>query len=195
MAKQWWEKEQKQSPIGYDNTPEQNRNNLNTMYKQVMEYKPFEYDLASDPRYKQLSDRYMQMGKTAMQDTMGQAAALTGGYGNSFAQNVGQQAYQQYLTALSDQIPTLYTQAYDQWAGDFDRLLQMYELTAMHPENMAALTPRASSSGSSSGGFADLIRQVGASGALAATASAGLPSVSSVANPLLDWYYQRMNAK
>ena len=37
------------------------------------------------------------------QDTIGSAAALTGGYGNSYAQNAGNQAYNQYLLGLFDQ--------------------------------------------------------------------------------------------
>ena len=42
----------------------------------------FAYDLNGDALYQQYKDRYTQMGKQAMRDTMGQAAALTGGYGN-----------------------------------------------------------------------------------------------------------------
>lgn len=195
MAKNWWEENQKKRSVGYDNTPEQNKQNLNTLYRQVMEYKPFNYDVESDPLYKQMADRYTQMGKTAMQDTMGQAAALTGGYGNSYAQEVGQQAYQQYLTALNDQIPTLYTQAHDQWAGDFDRLLQLYELTAAHPGYMEALSPAAYTAGGGDGeaeqtsmlqdGLNVLLQEMTTPGA----------AVMQTINPLNNWYYRMLNAK
>ena len=54
---------------------------------------PFQYNAADDGMYQQMVDRYIQQGKMAMQDTVGQAAAMTGGYGNTWAQNAGQQAY------------------------------------------------------------------------------------------------------
>ena len=47
----------------------------------------------------------MQQGKQAMQDTMGQAAALTGGYGSTYGQAVGQQQYDAYLQNLNDEVP------------------------------------------------------------------------------------------
>ena len=43
---------------------------------------PFSYDPTNDPLYNIYKDRYIMNGQRAMQDTMGQAAALTGGYGN-----------------------------------------------------------------------------------------------------------------
>ena len=61
-----------------------------------------------------------------MQDTMGQAAALTGGYGSTYGQNAGQQAYNAYLQNLGDVVPELYEIArsrYDQEGAD---LLNMY---------------------------------------------------------------------
>ena len=54
----------------------------------------------------------------AMQDTMAQAAALSGGYGNSYAQTVGQQAYQGYLQGLNDVIPELRNQAYEMYQDE-----------------------------------------------------------------------------
>ena len=49
---------------------------------------------------------------------MGQAAALTGGYGNTYAQNVGQQAYGAYMQGLTDKIPELYQLALDKYDRD-----------------------------------------------------------------------------
>ena len=45
----------------------------------------FQYDVDADALYQQYKDRYVELGKTAMQDTMGKAVALTGGYGSSYA--------------------------------------------------------------------------------------------------------------
>ena len=66
----------------------------------ILDRKEFSYDVNSDALYQQYKDRYVQGGKMAMMDTLGQAATLTGGYGNSYAQAAGQQAYQGYLQGL-----------------------------------------------------------------------------------------------
>lgn len=87
----------------------------------------FQYDLNGDALYRQYKDRYTQMGRVAMQDTMGQAAALTGGYGSSYAQNVGQQAYNSYLQQLGDVVPELYQLAYDRYRDKGDRLYKSYQ--------------------------------------------------------------------
>ena len=87
----------------------------------------FQYDLNADALYRQYKDRYQELGRTAMEDTMGQAAALTGGYGSSYAQNVGQQAYQRYLKELDDVIPELYQLAYDRYQSKADALYQTYQ--------------------------------------------------------------------
>jgi hypothetical protein len=97
---------------------------------------PFSYDFNSDALYNQYKDQYIQQGQMAMMDTMGQAAALTGGYGNSYAQTVGQQAYNQYLGQLNAVIPDLYGMAYDQYLQEGNDLLNMYGLY-MDRENLA----------------------------------------------------------
>lgn len=57
-----------------------------------------------DQMFARYLDRYKAMGQTAMRDTIGQASALTGGYANSYAQNVGQQAYDEYIKGANDQM-------------------------------------------------------------------------------------------
>lgn len=66
----------------------------------------------------------------AMADTMGQAAAMTGGYGNSYAQSVGQQAYQAQLQNLNDIVPELYQMALDKYNMDKQALYDEYSLLA-----------------------------------------------------------------
>lgn len=78
------------------------------LYDKYTNRAPFSYDFNADALYQQYKDMYMQQGKMAMQDTMGQAAAMTGGYGNSYAATVGNQAYQGYLGKLNEVIPELY---------------------------------------------------------------------------------------
>lgn len=94
---------------------------LDRIYDEIQNRGPFQYDLNGDQLWQQYKDQYMQSGKQAMLDTMGQAAALTGGYGNSYAASVGNQQYQQYLRDMTGIIPDLYAQAaarYDQGTQD-----------------------------------------------------------------------------
>ena len=95
---------------------------------QYQDRDPFSYDFNSDALYNQYKDQYIQQGRMAMMDTMGQAAALTGGYGNSYAQTVGQQAYNQQLGQLNEIMPELYGMAYDQYTQEGKDMLAMYDL-------------------------------------------------------------------
>lgn len=101
---------------------------LDAMANSILNRKDFSYDLNADALYQQYKDRYVNLGQQAMMDTMGQAAALTGGYGNSAAQMVGQQAYQSYLQGLTDKIPELYQMALDQYNQQGQDLYQRYGL-------------------------------------------------------------------
>lgn len=88
----------------------------------------FSYDFNSDALYNQYKDQYIQQGKMASMDVMGQAAAMTGGYGNSYAQTVGQQAYNQQLGQLNQIMPELYGMALDRYTQEGQQLLDMYGL-------------------------------------------------------------------
>ena len=101
---------------------------LNDTMGRIMNRDKFSYDVNGDALYQQYKDKYIQQGKMAMQDTMGQAAAMTGGYGNSYAASVGNQAYQASLQQLNDVIPELYQMAYDRYAQEGQDLLNQYGL-------------------------------------------------------------------
>ena len=92
--------------------------------------KKFSYDLNSDALYQQYKDKYVQQGKQAMQDTMGQAAALTGGYASTYGQAVGQQQYDAYLQNLNDVVPELYQLALSRYQMEGDDLKTQYSLLA-----------------------------------------------------------------
>ena len=85
---------------------------------------PFTYDPNADPVYQMYRDRYTQNARQSMQDTMADAAALTGGYGNSYAQAVAQQAYDRQMTGLNDALPQLYEAAYGRYNDEYNQLLQ-----------------------------------------------------------------------
>ena len=88
----------------------------------ILNREQFSYNLNADPLYQQYKDQYMRGGKLAMQDTMGQAAQLTGGYGNSYAATAGNQAYQGYLTGLNDKVPDLYSLALSKYSSEGDAM-------------------------------------------------------------------------
>ena len=101
---------------------------LDELLGKIQNREPFQYDLNGDALYQQYKDRYIQQGKQAMMDTMGEAAALTGGYGNSYAQTAGQQTYQGYLQGLNDKIPELYQLALDVYDRDGQNLYDQLAL-------------------------------------------------------------------
>lgn len=101
---------------------------LNDVMGKILNREKFSYDLNGDALYKQYKDQYTNQGKMAMMDTMGQASAMTGGYGNSYAQNVGQQAYHGYLQQLNDKIPELYNLALSKYQMDGDDLARQYSM-------------------------------------------------------------------
>ena len=100
----------------------------------ILNREKFSYDLNGDALYKQYKDRYTQQGRQAMMDTMGQAAALTGGYGNSYAQSVGQQTYQGYMQGLTDKIPTLYQIALDKYTNEGNQMRDNMNLMMQQDE-------------------------------------------------------------
>ena len=87
----------------------------------------FTYDFLNDPMYQQYRSQYMESANRAMKDAMGQAAALTGGYGSSYAQRVGQQAYDRTMQGLNDVIPDLYKVAYQRYQDDYQRQQDAYQ--------------------------------------------------------------------
>ena len=90
---------------------------LDAAMDKILNREAFSYDLNGDALYRQYKDRAVKNGRLAMKDTMGQAAAMTGGYGSSYAQSAGQQAYQKQMDTLTGQA----AQLYDRARQDYDR--------------------------------------------------------------------------
>lgn len=107
---------------------------LNDTINKIMNREKFSYDLNGDALYQQYKDKYIQQGKMAMGDAIGQAAAMTGGYGNSYAQSVGQQAYQASLDNLNDIVPELYQMAYDRYNQEGQNLYNQYSMLGAEEE-------------------------------------------------------------
>lgn len=108
---------------------------IDSLANDIVNRKAFQYDVNADALYNQYKDRYIDLGQKAMMDTMGQAAQLTGGYGNSYAQMAGQQAYQGYLQGLTDKIPELAQLAYNQYNQQGQDLYSKYGLLNTQEQN------------------------------------------------------------
>lgn len=72
--------------------------------------------------YKQYREQYVQQGNKAMRDTMGNAAALTGGYGSTYATAAGQQANDAYLSQLGDKTMDIFDRVYNQYLNEGQEL-------------------------------------------------------------------------
>lgn len=116
---------QAQKPAEYTNRW---KDQMDTMLNNILNRKDFQYDVNADPLFQQYRDQYIRNGQLAMRDTMGQAAQLTGGYGNSYAQQAGQQAYNGYMQGLTDKIPELYNLAIQAYNNKTNELTNRYNL-------------------------------------------------------------------
>lgn len=87
----------------------------------------FEYDVNADAVYQKYKNIYNEQGKKAMEDTIGQASALTGGYASSYAQTAGQGAYNEYMKGLDQLVPELYQSAKAQYDLEGEELTKRYE--------------------------------------------------------------------
>ncbi|MBO4854043.1 MAG: peptidoglycan-binding protein [Oscillospiraceae bacterium] len=101
---------------------------LAQMYQEIIDRPAFSYDPETDSTYQHAARLAVRQGKAAMEDTMGRAAALTGGYGSTYAESAAQQSYGRYLEELAEQIPTLEQSARARYEAEGKAALQRYEL-------------------------------------------------------------------
>lgn len=111
-AQQALEQQLAQKPQDYQSNWEEA---LKQAAQNLLNRQPFRYDAGSDPLYQNYRQQYVKDGRLAMLDTLGQAQANTGGYGNSYAQTTAQQAYGAQLQSLNDRIPELYQLALNRY--------------------------------------------------------------------------------
>lgn len=90
----------------------------------IMNREPFSYDPANDPLYQQYADSYTRMGKQAMEDTLAQISARTGGLASSYAGTASQQTYDGYMAALADKVPELRQLAYQMYMDEGNTMRQ-----------------------------------------------------------------------
>ena len=87
---------------------------LEELYSAITGRPAFSYTPGSDPLYRSYADRYIQNGRLAMRDTMGQSA--------------GQQRYDEYLRSLGEVLPELYGKAWERYQAEGQALRDAYSL-------------------------------------------------------------------
>lgn len=122
------------SPVNVDKTNKW-EDELESIYQTINNREKFRYDMNSDALYKQYSQQYQQNAKLAMQDTVGQISALTGGYGNSYAETAGQAIYNQAMGGMNEKALQLYQLALNEYNSEGDRLMNIYGITADQYQN------------------------------------------------------------
>ncbi len=101
---------------------------LDEITEKIQNRDKFKYDINEDALYEQLKNQYIDQGRLAMRDTVAQASAATGGYGNSYAETSGQQIFQGYLKGLNDKVPELYDMALQKYIAEGDELYRQYSM-------------------------------------------------------------------
>lgn len=86
-------------------------------------------DVFQSDLYTTMRDQAIKNGQKSMRDTMGSAQAATGGYGSTYAQAAGQQAYDNALANFNNTTLDIYDRVYNQYLQEGQELynqLNMY---------------------------------------------------------------------
>ncbi|MEG1578244.1 MAG: hypothetical protein RR336_05730, partial [Oscillospiraceae bacterium] len=89
-----------QKPFSYESAPSyanKYQGQIDAITKEILNREAFSYDPQKDDTYKQYQESYTRNGQRAMQDTLGQVSARTGGLASSYAGNASQQTYDNYM--------------------------------------------------------------------------------------------------
>ena len=95
-------------------------NQMSGLLNNVTNRQDFSYNPLEDANYQALAKVYNANGLKAQQDTLGQAAALNGGYNTSWATSASQQARNDYNQQLASLIPELEQTAYSRYYDNYN---------------------------------------------------------------------------
>ena len=107
---------------------------MNSIMNQIMNREKFSYDVDTDPLFQQALAASMNSGKQAMQDTIGQASALTGGYGSTYATSAGNQAYNAFIEDAYNNLPQYYNMALQAYQAEGDDMYRQYSMLSAEDE-------------------------------------------------------------
>lgn len=111
--------------FSYDQAPSYNsqyQSQIDALTQAILNRDPFQYNYLEDPNYQQYQESYTREGQRAMQDTLGQVSARTGGLASSYATAASQQTYDNYMAALADKIPELRQLAYSMYVDEGNQM-------------------------------------------------------------------------
>lgn len=96
---------------------------IQDLIQQMLDRPDFSYDPSNDPLYQNYRKQYTREGQRATADTLGAAAAASGGIPSSYATTAAGQAGNYYAAQMTDMIPQLQQLAYDQYRNEYEMLL------------------------------------------------------------------------
>ena len=99
---------------------------VQAMMDKIMNRDKFSYDVDNDQLFQQALASAMNSGKQAMQDTIGQASALTGGYGSTYATSAGNQAYNAFIEDAYNNLPQYYQMAMEAYQMEGDEMYRQF---------------------------------------------------------------------
>ena len=103
-------------------------------YKDVLDriinQRSFSYDPSTDPLFSSYKKAYNREGARAAANALAAASAATGGRASSFANVAAQQQANYYAGKLADMIPTLRSQALNEYNNQYDQLLRQMNAMA-----------------------------------------------------------------
>lgn len=106
------------------------QNIYESAYNALANREKFSYNQKDDPLYAQYEDMYTRNARMAMNDTIGVASAMTGGYGNSYAATAGQSMYNNTMQGLNEKALQLYDSALNTYNSETNRLATNFDAAA-----------------------------------------------------------------
>lgn len=101
---------------------------ISNLMSQITNREKFSYDVDNDTLFQQALASAMNSGRTAMQDTIGQASALTGGYGSTYATSAANQAYNAYIEDAYNNLPQYYQMALEAYNAEGDEMYRQLDM-------------------------------------------------------------------
>jgi len=101
---------------------------IKDLMSQILNREDFEYDVDKDTLFQQALASAMGSGKSAMQDTIGQASSLTGGYGSTYATSAGNQAYNAFIEDAYNNLPEYYNMALQAYQAEGQEMYQQLDM-------------------------------------------------------------------
>ena len=101
---------------------------IENLMNEIRNRDPFAYDVDSDVLFQQYLSSAMVSGKTAMQDSIGQASALTGGYGSTYATTAGNQMYNAYIQDAYQNLPEYYQMALNAYQAEGEEMYAQLDM-------------------------------------------------------------------